>query len=187
MGKGVIANFTVLMQALRPPVTQKAVRQRMPNKTNPKKQVLTVGKICPPNAITEREEPRDDELEDTSDQQILGDSGVLVDEDSDDEDGFAQTEAETERDRLAAERRALILQGDPLMGPGLPPFSGQDNSAQEEGERVRAALERQRILEQGYAGFRPGAASSGEKRTREESSDEGDSSGKKPRSAAHRP
>ncbi|KIV87791.1 hypothetical protein PV11_03313 [Exophiala sideris] len=175
---GVGDNFTVMMMVLRPPVEEKTVRQKIPGK-NTRRRVLTIGDKCPKNAIQDREEPENEELEDTGSQQILGEHGEFV-EDSDQEE---------ERAALAAERQQAV-RASPAPVPSSSAAgvsrSGKDENRPASGmmrtgdpltrEEVRAAAaEREEINRLGYSGFNPmatsttAASTSTTKRAREES------------------
>ncbi|KAK4941893.1 hypothetical protein LTR10_018223 [Elasticomyces elasticus] len=176
MGKGVIANFSVMVSALRTPFAERSVQKKLPGR-NTKRKVLTIGTTCPPNAVVDVDEPEERDLEDTGREQVLGDGGEFVDDDS---------EQEEERAALAAERQQAVRIGKGVsetMAPSsrfLPSSGGMmptgDPLTRE--EIHAAAAERAEINRIGYSGFNPmatsttAASTSTTKRAREESDSE---------------
>ncbi|KAI1608132.1 hypothetical protein EDD36DRAFT_500098 [Exophiala viscosa] len=84
-GGGIVTNFIVMMNVLRPPVKQSVASTRTTGGRKTKT-VLTVAQQFPANVVMDREESNE-VLEDATLQQILGDDGDLVDDDADDDDG----------------------------------------------------------------------------------------------------
>ncbi|KAK5414407.1 hypothetical protein LTR06_004220 [Exophiala xenobiotica] len=185
-GGGIVTNLIVMVQALRPPVTQRTAYQTIQG-SKKTKTVLTIAQHGPLNAVIDREEVEED-LEDATLQQILGVDGRLVDVEPEDDDGFRDGAGDfevAETARLAAERRQASQQvyetmtigsAMPSLGrraeqagvgsslgsttsetPNIMPRANVEPATRE--EMIAAARQREDVLNRGYEGFNTATAS----------------------------